>query len=147
MPFYEFPRPAVTADVVLFAGAPEDLRVLLIRRGREPYAGSWALPGGFLDEDEPICDAARRELAEETGIEWTGPLVEVGAFGDPGRDPRGWTVSVAWVAHVGLEPLPVKAGDDAESAEWHRIADSPPLAFDHDEVVARALKAIGDAVS
>ena len=86
---YDFPRPALTTDVVLVAGPQRAHEVLLIRRGHEPHRGMWALPGGFVDEGERVEDAARREVAEETGISWEGALTQAGTFGDPGRDPRG----------------------------------------------------------
>ncbi len=135
---YEFPRPAVSVDIVLLAGTPGDRRILLVRRGREPFRDHWALPGGFIEEGERLVDAARRELAEETGIAFTGPLDQAGTWGDPGRDPRGWTVSVVFRGDVG-EALPaVCGGDDAAEAAWHRIDGGLPeeLAFDHGEIVA-----------
>jgi 8-oxo-dGTP diphosphatase len=136
---YEFPRPALTTDVVLVAGPQRAHEVLLIRRGREPHKGMWALPGGFVDEGERVKDAARREVAEETGIVWEGPLTQAGTFGDPGRDPRGWTVSVCWMGYVGEEPLAAAGADDADEAAWFSVADLPELAFDHDDLVAAAL--------
>lgn len=137
---YEFPRPALSVDIVLFAGPAAERRVLLVRRGAEPFEGRWALPGGFVDEGERLEEAARRELAEETGLTVPGPLVQAGAFGDPGRDPRGWTVSVAFTADLGAgEPPAVTGGDDAAEAAWHPLNALPPLAFDHDEIVERAL--------
>lgn len=136
---YEFPRPAVSVDIVLTGGAPDRRHVLLIRRGAEPFEGAWALPGGFLDEGERLEDAARRELAEETGLTLGQPLVQAGAFGDPGRDPRGWTVSVAFTGDVGEELPPVAGADDAAEAAWHPLGALPKLAFDHDEIVSAAL--------
>jgi 8-oxo-dGTP diphosphatase len=138
MPTYEYPRPALSADVVVFAGPPGDRLVLLIRRGAEPFRDLWAIPGGFVDEGEPLEHAARRELAEETGLLLASPLVSVGTFGDPGRDPRGWTVSAAYLADVGPTPLPVTGGDDAVEATWFAADDLPPLAFDHEAIVAAA---------
>ncbi len=137
---YEYPRPAFTCDTVVFAGPSAARKVLLVRRGAEPFLGCWALPGGFVDEGERPVEAARRELAEETGLIWEGPLVPVGTFGDPGRDPRGWVVTAAYLADIGLEPLTVVGGDDASEAAWF-FADELPskLAFDHDEVIAAAL--------
>ncbi len=138
---YHHPRPALTADVVLLRTRtpdPEDLEVLLVRRGHPPFEGTWALPGGFVEDGESPRVAALRELSEETGL--TGiDIRQVGAFGDPGRDPRGWTVSVAFVARgafAGAEPL---AGDDAADARWWRVDALPPLAFDHAEIIAAAL--------
>lgn len=137
---YEYPHPAFSADVALFCGDDADRRVLLIRRGFDPFVGSWALPGGFVNEGELVESAARRELTEETGIEWPGGLVQAGAFGDPGRDPRGWTVSVAYAAWVGELPLRATPGDDAAEVAWHRLDDLPALAFDHDRVLARCVE-------
>ena len=95
---YEYPRPALTVDVVI-ATREARPRVLLIRRKKDPFAGSWALPGGFVDENERLADAARRELAEETGVT-AADLEQLYTAGDPGRDPRGWVVSVAYLAQV-----------------------------------------------
>lgn len=139
MPYYDHPRAAVTADIALFAGPDADRRILLVRRAFDPFAGSWALPGGFVDEGERVEDAARRELAEETGVAWDGPFHMVGGYGDPGRDPRGWTVSVVFTEWIGEVPLRVDAGDDAAEAAWHDLDDLPPLAFDHGAVVADAI--------
>jgi len=142
MPFtYEHPRPGLTADVVLLAATEAGPRILLIRRAREPFAGRWALPGGFVELDEELPDAARRELAEETGVV-VGELAEVGTFGRVGRDPRGRTISVAFAAlQVGELPAP-QAGDDSADARWHPLRRLPPLAFDHREIVARALEVL-----
>jgi 8-oxo-dGTP diphosphatase len=139
MPFYDHPRAAVTADIVLFAGPDEDRRVLLVCRAFDPFAGSWALPGGFVDEGERVEDAARRELAEETGVAWGGPLHMVGGYGDPGRDPRGWTISVVFTEWVGEVSLRAVGGDDAAEAAWHALDALPDLAFDHGAVVADAV--------
>ena len=98
----------------------------------------WAIPGGFVDESEPLEHAARRELAEETGLLLASPLLPVGTFGDPGRDPRGWTVSAAFAADVGETPPRVSGGDDAVDATWFGVDDVPPLAFDHDQIVTAA---------
>lgn len=140
MPYYEHPRAALTADVALFCGSDEDRQVLLILRGNEPFAGMWALPGGFVDEGESVEHAARRELAEETGVAWAGPLHQSGAYADPGRDPRGWTASVAHTAWVGESPLRAEGGDDASEAAWHGLRHLPPLAFDHDLIIEDAIE-------
>lgn len=137
---YEYAHPAFSVDVVLFAGTGDARKVLLVRRALEPFAGSWALPGGFVEEGELVEDAARRELAEETGIRWDGPLLQAGAFGDPGRDPRGWTVTICWTAWTGEEPLRVAAGDDAADARWQDLDDLPALAFDHGDIIPRAVE-------
>lgn len=133
---YEYPRPAVTVDAVVFGGDLSAPAVLLIKRGQEPYVGRWALPGGFVDEGERLEDAVRRELAEETGIVWSGPMRQAGTFGDPGRDPRSWTVSIGFAAYVGAELPEVAGGDDAVDAAWFPLTALPrPLAFDHDLIV------------
>ena len=113
---YPYPRPAVTCDAVVFAMRADDLAVLLIQRKEEPFKGRWALPGGYVNENESLERAAARELSEETGI--TGAKLEqLAAFGDPGRDPRGHTITVAYVTFLVAEAK-ITAGDDAAAAEW-----------------------------
>jgi 8-oxo-dGTP diphosphatase len=145
-----YPRPMLTVDVVVLAdpdcdaaasasaadtGAPH---VLLIERGREPFAGRWALPGGFVEDREPVGHAAARELAEETGLR-VPILTLLGVYDTPGRDPRGWTVSVVYLARVSV-PADVVGADDAQDACWFAASALPPLAFDHDLIVADALR-------
>ncbi len=155
---YEFPRPAVTVDVVIFTIRASELAVLLIKRGKPPFRGLWALPGGFVDASESLERAAARELHEETGL--TGMRLEqLGAFGDPGRDPRGHTVSVAYFAFAvsaGTRTRKVRAGDDAAQAEWQPVSQigllpgskgSLKLAFDHINILSRALTRIREEVS
>jgi 8-oxo-dGTP diphosphatase len=132
---YPFPRPAVTADALLFRRAGSTLEVLLIERGHDPFAGYWALPGGFVEPDEPLERAARRELAEETGLA-VSELVQLGAFGDPGRDPRGHVVTVVYLGLVRAEPQPLEAASDAARAQWWPLERLPSLAFDHDRIIA-----------
>src|SRR4051794_24420118 len=133
---YEYARPSVAADVVVVTREAEP-RVLLIRRKGEPFAGAWALPGGFVDPDETLAAAAARELREETGVAEVD-LEQLAAFGDPGRDPRGWTVSVAFLARVAADTA-ATAADDAAEVGWHRLDKLPKnLAFDHDKILARA---------
>lgn len=135
---YPFPRPAVTVDVACFAAGGGRAHVLLIQRSHEPYAGRWALPGGFVDEHEALEAAALRELREETGLD--GVAVEqFGAYGDPGRDPRGHTVTVAFLAVLASRAA-VLGADDATDARWFPIDALPPLAFDHDRIIADALR-------
>ena len=139
---YEYARPAVTADVVLITREAQP-RVLLIQRAREPFVGTWALPGGFVNADEPIVDAAKRELHEETGLDIT-TLEQLYTTGDPGRDPRGWTISIAFLARVDAGSLQPRAGDDAAAVKWFRLNQLPKLAFDHAMLVQRAIARIAD---
>ncbi len=134
---YEYPRPAVSVDVVVMDSSQGTLRLLLIERLKDPFAGRWALPGGFLEMDETLETAARRELLEETELE-ISELLQLGAYSAVNRDPRGRVISVAFLAIV-TEAREVKAGDDARSAQWHFIDQLPPLAFDHDQIVEQAL--------
>jgi glutathione S-transferase len=122
VPFtYPYPRPSVTADVVAFTMRADDLAVLLIKRKADPFKGCWALPGGFVNENEPLDRAAARELHEETGlIVHPSKLEQLGAFGDPGRDPRGHTVTVAFVTFRATETA-INPGDDAIEAAWHPL--------------------------
>jgi len=137
---YKYPRPAVTVDIAVLT---DDGAILLVKRRSAPFEGCWALPGGFIGMDETLAAAAARELAEETGIGGLA-LRQLKAFDDPGRDPRGRTIAVAFLSEVSGRPAPT-AGDDAAEASWHPLNDLPPLAFDHDEIVACALAAAGRA--
>lgn len=139
---YEYPRPAVTVDIVVVS-RKEPKRVLLIRRKAEPFAGCWALPGGFVDMDETLEDAARRELEEETGVR-VQKLVQLHTFGDPGRDPRGRTISVAYLARADLEKTRPIANDDAAEVAWFSLLRPPKLAFDHKGIVAFARKYLNE---
>jgi 8-oxo-dGTP diphosphatase len=135
---YDYPRPAVTVDVVIMRRLPENgLELLLIRRAHPPFEGKWALPGGFVGENEALQEAAARELLEETGIDGL-PIEQFGVFGKPGRDPRGHTISIAFAGIVSDRPVSL-AGDDAEAVAWYSKDSLPPLAFDHDEIVREAL--------
>jgi 8-oxo-dGTP diphosphatase len=137
---YEYARPAFTVDTVVFAGQSSARRILLVKRGGEPYRGFWALPGGFVDEGEFPVAAALRELAEETGLACETPLVCLGVWGDPGRDPRGWTVTGAYLADIGPALPEVTGGDDAVEAAWWPVDDLPAqMAFDHGDIVVAAL--------
>src|SRR5512140_1471953 len=136
---YEYPRPAVTVDCVVFGMDEGDLKVLLIKRGLEPFLGKWALPGGFVRMEESLDDAARRELEEEAGIR-PSHLEQLYTFGEPGRDPRGRVVTVAYFALVKLSDHRVHASTDAREAAWFSVWDAPKLAFDHAEILGTALK-------
>ncbi len=139
---YEYPRPAVTVDVVL-ATREVRPRVLLIQRKKDPFAGTWALPGGFVEENEKLADAARRELKEETSLD-VADIEQLHTAGDPGRDPRGWTISVAYLARVNANELKPIAADDAEAVAWYPLDKLPKLAFDHAMILARARVRIAD---
>ena len=151
-----YPKPALTADICVFARNGDGLKVLLIRRKGHPFIGKLALPGGFANENEPVELTAARELEEETGVQGL-ELKLVDVFSKPGRDPRGWVVSVAFAAVADAETLHVQAGDDAAEADWYDIALTEAgltlgfhgtsialaeLAFDHEEVLTKAIKAI-----
>jgi 8-oxo-dGTP diphosphatase len=135
---YDYPRPAVTVDLVIFTIADNDLKVLLIRRAQEPFKGRWALPGGFVDKDESLEKAAARELQEEAGVTHVY-LEQLYTFGEPGRDPRGHTISVAYFALIDVERQQITAADDAEDAQWHSVFKPPRLAFDHKEILDYAV--------
>ncbi len=130
MPRYEFARPAVTVDIVVFALDEDDLKVMLIERDLEPFAGRWALPGGFVHVDESLEDAAARELNEETGLA-NIYLEQLYTFGDLRRDPRERVITIAYYALVNLEGHNVCASSDARNAAWFALSDLPDLAFDH----------------
>jgi 8-oxo-dGTP diphosphatase len=133
---YEYPRPAVTVDAVIVT-REDPPRVLLIRRKHEPFAGMWAIPGGFVDMEETLEESARRELWEETSVR-VGPLEQLHTFGDPGRDPRGRTISVVYLGRADANDLEPKAADDAAEVGWHPLQQPPPMAFDHAAILACA---------
>ncbi len=133
---YKYPRPAVTTDCVIFAFDGNKLQVLLVERGREPYKGHWAFPGGFLNMDEDAGEGARRELEEETGLQ-TVYVEQLHTFTEVERDPRGRVISIAYYALVRMED--VRGGDDASQARWFAVNEIPTLAFDHDRILRAAL--------
>ncbi len=140
MPYkYKYPRPALTVDCVVFGLDENDLKVLLIQRDLEPFAGAWALPGGFVRVDEGLEGSARRELEEETGLR-NVYLEQLYTFGAVDRDPRERVVSVAYYALVNLYDHKVQAATDARDAAWFSVDDLPSLAFDHDRIVETALE-------
>jgi 8-oxo-dGTP diphosphatase len=124
----------LTTDIVLFTIQQERLKVLLVRRASEPYKGSWALPGGFVQEGESLAECARRELLEETGVD-EAYLEQLYTFGDPDRDPRGRVVTVAYFALVRSDDLILEAATDADAAAWFPVDELPDLAFDHAEIL------------
>ena len=129
---YEYPRPAVTADCVVITKEKEP-KVLLIQRGHEPFKGCWAFPGGFMNMDETTEQCAVRELEEETGLK-VADIQQIGAYSKVDRDPRGRTVTVAYLAII-EKPEAVKGLDDAAKAQWFPISALPKLAFDHEEIM------------
>ena len=133
---YDYAPPAVTVDLVLIS-TEEPPHVLLIRRGRAPFAGHWALPGGFIEMNETLEESARRELQEETGLT-TRKLTMLGVYDNPTRDPRGRTLSVAYTAIVNRKTMKAIAADDAAEADWFPLRRPPKLAFDHAEILADA---------
>ncbi|WP_029036848.1 NUDIX domain-containing protein [Salinimicrobium xinjiangense] len=124
---------AVTTDSVIFSTQNGETKVLLVKRKQDPFKGKWALPGGFLEDEEPLEDGAKRELEEETGLKVT-TLKQLKAYGTPGRDPRGRTISIVFYGETGSEEE-VKGNDDAEEANWFLLNDLPQLAFDHSEIL------------
>lgn len=142
---YEYPRPALTVDVALVT-REDSPRILLIKRAKDPFAKRWALPGGFVEENERLLDAAKRELMEETGVE-IHDLEQLYATGDPGRDPRGWTVSVVFLARVEAGHVNATAADDAAEVGWFPLAKLPPLAFDHAMILDRVKTRLKDRTS
>ncbi|MGY5846658.1 NUDIX domain-containing protein [Salegentibacter sp. HM20] len=127
---------AVTVDSVIFCNLNNHYKVLLIQRKNEPFKQQWALPGGFVEETEDLEEAARRELAEETGVE-VKSMQQVSAFGKPGRDPRGRTISIAFLSRIYCEE-DLKPGTDAGDARWFDMNKLPELAFDHKEIIKTA---------
>ena len=134
---YKYPRPAVTADCVVIT-KEEQPKVLLIQRGADPYKGSWAFPGGFMNMDETTEQCAIRELEEETGLRVSN-VHQIGAYSKVDRDPRGRTITVAYLAIID-EPVQVTGQDDAAKAEWFPLSALPELAFDHAEIIRDAVK-------
>ena len=135
----DYASPSVTADVIIFTLRGGDLQVLLIRRKNPPFQGVWAIPGGFVDMEESLEEAALRELEEETGVRDVY-LEQLFTFGDLGRDPRGRTITVAYFALVPATAIHPRAGDDATEARWWSMYHLPPLAFDHADILAYALQ-------
>jgi len=135
---YDWPRPMVSVDAVVFKIRKNKVELLLIQRGREPFKGNWALPGGFVGIDEELDKAAERELEEETGLK-NVPLKQMHTFGAVGRDPRGRQITVVYMG-IAEEQKQIKAGDDAANARWFDIDKLPKeLAFDHNDVVNHAI--------
>lgn len=133
---YKYPRPAVTTDCVVFT-QEEEPKVLLIQRGNEPYTGCWAFPGGFMNMEETAEECAVRELKEETGLT-VKQIQQIGAYSKVDRDPRGRTISIAYLAIVDA-PIAVSGMDDAAKAAWFPLSSLPDLAFDHKDIMTDAI--------
>jgi 8-oxo-dGTP diphosphatase len=129
-----YERPSVTVDVVILTVRGGKLEVLLVKRKHWPFEGMWAIPGGFVTPNESLEDAAKRELAEETGVQDVY-LEQLYTFGDPGRDPRTRVITVVYYALIRTEQLHIHAADDAADAGWYSLFDLPPLAFDHGRIL------------
>ncbi len=136
---YKYPHPAVTVDCVVFGLDDDELKILLVRRKLEPYKNCWALPGGFVQMDEDLAAAARRELQEETGVKDIY-LEQLGAYGTPERDPRERVITIAHLAIVNLFDHPVQPDTDAEEAAWFSLDDLPEPAFDHCRIIKDGLE-------
>mgnify|MGYP006354544705 FL=1 len=136
---YRYPHPAVTADCVIFGYDDNNIKVLLIQRGNEPYKGHWAFPGGFMNIDETAEQCALRELEEETGLKDV-KVEQFYTFTDVNRDPRERVISIAYYGKIQLSN--VKGSDDADDAQWFSLDEIPNLAFDHDLVLSKALEKI-----
>ena len=134
---YKYEHMAVTTDCAIFTYEDWKLKVLLVRRGGEPYKGQWAFPGGFLKMDETAEQGARRELREETGLV-PSAIGQLGVFSDVDRDPRERVITIAWYALV--KPSEVVGGDDADEAAWFPVDALPPLAFDHRKIFEAAME-------
>lgn len=136
---YDWPRPMVTTDAAVFCFSRGKAKLLLIQRGRPPFKGQWALPGGFVDMDEELADAAVRELAEETGL-YGVTLQQLHTFGTIGRDPRGRQITTVYWGIAEKNNTKVQGGDDAAAARWFDIDQLPEhMAFDHHEIACFAI--------
>jgi len=133
---------AITVDAVIFKDLKSSARILLIKRKNDPFKNQWALPGGFLEENESLKMGAKRELLEETGVE-VELLKQLKTYGSLNRDPRGRTISIAFIGKV-KNGVIIKAGDDAKAAEWFRLNELPELAFDHSKIIKDAKKYLRD---
>lgn len=136
---HQYEKPSVTVDIVIFTIQDKELKVLLVRRGLEPFKGEWAIPGGFVRIEESLEEAAKRELAEETGVRDVY-LEQLYTFGEPKRDPRGRVITVSYMALVNSENIGLKATTDVSEAKWFSINNLPQVAFDHEKILDYALK-------
>lgn len=142
---YKYPHPAVTVDCATLGIISDHLQVALIQRKNEPFKNQWALPGGFVGIEESLEDAVKRELKEELAIELEH-LEQIGAFGNPNRDPRERVISVAYYSPVKTDDLLLHAGDDALNYQWFYIKNLPTLAFDHSQIIDCLLKRLNEKI-
>lgn len=138
---YEYPRASVTVDIVVFCKFDRILKVLLIQRGNEPFRGQWAFPGGFIEMEESLLNTAQRELEEETELKRI-ELRQFKTYGDPGRDPRGRTVTIIFYGFADPKNSSVTGADDAKNAGWFSLAEIPILAFDHQKILYDLLEMV-----
>jgi 8-oxo-dGTP diphosphatase len=137
---YQYPRPAVTVDIAIFMPDENHFKILLVQRGSEPFKNAYALPGGFVEIQETLEDAARRELKEETGLSITG-LTQIHTFSDPERDPRGRVISTCFAAILAeSDQIDLRSGSDAADAGWFNLEELPPLAFDHGHIIQTVIR-------
>lgn len=142
---YDYPRPMVTTDCMVLHGKPENMEILLIKRKNEPFAGMWALPGGFVEMEEDLETAAIRELQEETGIS-ISKTEQLFTVGTPGRDPRGRTISIVYFTIFRDRRPNTQAGDDAAETAWFNICKLPAMAFDHELIIRKGIEKINAAL-
>jgi len=136
---HKYEKPSVTIDIVVFTIQNGDLKVLLVKRGIEPFKGKWAIPGGFVRIEENLEDAARRELQEETGVK-NVYLEQLYTFGNINRDPRGRIITISYLALINSDKIKLKAATDASDAQWFSVKKLSSLAFDHKKILDYALK-------
>jgi len=134
-----YEKPSVTVDIVIFTIKDNELKVLLVKRNVEPFKNSWAIPGGFVKMSESLEEAAKRELAEETGIKDVY-LEQLYTFGEPKRDPRGRVITVSYIALVNSDKISLQAATDVSDVKWFSVSKLPALAFDHKKILEYALK-------
>lgn len=136
---HKYEKPSVTADIVIYTIQNDELKILLVKRGIEPFKDKWAIPGGFVRIHESLENAAKRELEEETGVKDVY-LEQLYSFGDPKRDPRGRVITIAYMALINSEKIKIKAATDASEVQWFSIKKIHSLAFDHKKILDYSLK-------
>jgi len=135
----QYEKPSVTVDIAIYTIQKKELKVLLVKRGLEPFKNQWAIPGGFVRINESLEDAAKRELEEETGVK-NVYLEQLYSFGDPKRDPRGRVITISYMALINSESIKLKATTDVSEVQWFSVKKIPPLAFDHKKILDYSLK-------